>query len=73
LSDLAAKTLNTVSEKVKAGKVSPIEETKAKNEFSATRIKLEQARSELKNARKRLAATWESTRLKYDSVSGNLY
>jgi len=73
LSDLAAKTLNTVSEKVKAGKVSPIEETKAKIEFSATRIKLEQARSELKTARKRLAATWESSDLKFDSVSGNLY
>lgn len=73
LNDLAAKTLDTVSEKVKAGKVSPIEETKAKIEFSSTRIKLVQAKSELNTARKRLAATWESSDPRFDSVSGNLY
>jgi len=73
LSELAAKTLNTVSEKVKAGKVSPIEETKAKIEFSTIRIQLVQARSELKTSGKRLAATWESSEFKYESVSGNLY
>jgi cobalt-zinc-cadmium efflux system outer membrane protein len=70
LLSLSKQVFDTVSEKVKAGKVSPLEETKAKVELSMTRIELERARRELQVARKQLAATWGSASPTFEGVIG---
>ncbi|MFQ5443224.1 MAG: TolC family protein, partial [Nitrospinales bacterium] len=70
---LAQKVKSTASERVKAGKVSPIEEIKAKVALSSTRIQLDRAKRELEAARQRLAATWGSTNPLFKAAQGNLY
>lgn len=67
---LAAQVLATVAERVKAGKASPVEETKAGVALSTSRVAHERARSELGATRKRLAATWGSTIPAFQYVEG---
>jgi len=57
-SQLAQKVVNTVARRVQAGKVPPIEETRAGVAFSTTRIELVQAQRDLAAARKRLTLLW---------------
>ena len=64
---------NAVSERVKAGKVSPIEETRAKVELSTINIEREKTKSDLDIARKKLAATWGRTSPSFQSVRGDIY
>ncbi|NQU13798.1 MAG: TolC family protein [Desulfobacteraceae bacterium] len=70
--DLADKVLQTVSTRVKAGKVSPIEETRARVAFSANQIALEQAKRQLEGSRKQLATTWGAKTALFDQVKGRL-
>ncbi len=58
LLDLAQRASLTASRRVTAGKVSPVEETKARVAEASVRVEFNQARSELAAARQRLAATW---------------
>ncbi len=58
---LAEQVLSTVTERVKAGKVSPVEATRARVALGASRIEFERAKRALEAARKRLAASWGST------------
>lgn len=67
---LAEQVLATVAERVKAGKASPVEETKAGVALSTSRVARERARRELEATRQRLAATWGSTTPTYQSVEG---
>jgi cobalt-zinc-cadmium efflux system outer membrane protein len=67
---LSEQTLETVSERVKAGKVSPLEATKAEVALSVSRIQWERAKLRLAAARKRLVATWGSTRPTFENVIG---
>ena len=60
LVDLSQDVFNTVSERVKAGKVSPVEETRAQVALSTIQIEQERVKRELEAGRKRLAATWGS-------------
>lgn len=69
---LAERVLNTVSERVKAGKVSPVEETKAGIILSTSRIELERAIRSLESSRRRLAAIWGSTSPAFKKVDGEL-
>jgi len=69
---LARRVHQAVSERVKAGKVSPIEETRAQVALSSTRIEQQRAQRQLKAARKRLAATWGSTAPRFKRARGNL-
>lgn len=69
---LAEQARLTVSERVKAGKVSPIEETRAQVALSSTRIELQRAQRELKAARKMLASLWGSTTPRFIAVQGEL-
>lgn len=69
---LAERVHLTVSERVKAGKVSAIEETRAQVALSSTRIELQRAQNELKAARKRLASLWGSTTPIFKAVHGDL-
>ncbi len=55
---LSQKTFDVVDERVKAGKVSPLERTKASIELVNRKIARMTARSDLTITRRRLAATW---------------
>jgi cobalt-zinc-cadmium efflux system outer membrane protein len=69
---LAEQVLRTVAERVRAGKVSPVEETRASVAVANSRIPLEQARRELEAARQRLVATWGSTTPAFERAEGSL-
>ena len=70
LASLAERVLNTVSARVKAGKVSPIEETRAGVTFSTSRIVLDRAKRKLEASRKQLAATWGEKTPHFKKVDG---
>jgi len=69
---LAQNVVNTVTGRVQAGKVPPIEETRAQVGLSTTRIEFEQAHRDLMAARKRLALLWNSSDPQFDKALGNL-
>ena len=69
---LANQVLKAVSERVDAGKVSPLEETKARVTVSRTRMDRERALRQWDISRKRLAATWGSTAPAFEGVTGDL-
>jgi len=69
---LAQSFADAVAKRVQAGKVSPVEETKARLTLSATLIEREQARRELAAARKRLAALWANPEPRFTRASGDL-
>ncbi|MFQ5717201.1 MAG: TolC family protein, partial [Nitrospinales bacterium] len=70
---LATRVHQTVSERVKAGKVSPIEATRTQVALSSTRIDLNRAERGLKAARRRLAATWGSSNPRFEAARGDLF
>ena len=72
LAGLSEQVLNTISERVKAGKVSPLEETRAGVSYSTSLIDLERARRRLEASRKRLAALWGSGTPLFERVDGEL-
>lgn len=69
---LAQQVVDTVVLRVKAGKVPPIEETRAKVGLSAARIEFEQAQRDLISARKRLALLWDSAIPQFGQALGSL-
>lgn len=69
---LAQRVVDTVSKRVRAGKVPPIEETRVGVAFSATRIALVQAQRDLAAARKRLALLWGDSSPEFGEVLGDL-
>ena len=72
LSKLSEATYATVVERVKAGKVPPVEALQAKVSLTTARIEFEQAKHTLESARKRLAATWGSTDPVFEAVTGQM-
>ena len=60
------------AKRVQAGKVPPLEETKAGVEVASARITRDRAKRELDTARIRLAATWGGTMPVFKEVGGNL-
>jgi len=66
----AEQTLTIISERVKGGKVSPVEELRAKAALATSRIELEQARRELEALRARLAASWGSKAPHFQKADG---
>ena len=61
LVDLSEKVYSAVTERVKTGKVSPVEETRAWASLSTVRIESERSKRKLESAIKRLSYTWGST------------
>ncbi|MGA2401318.1 MAG: TolC family protein, partial [Syntrophobacteraceae bacterium] len=69
---LAEQVFNSVSERVKAGKISPLEETKSFVALSNAKIEWEKARSVLKTSRYKLAATLGQESPTFKGVEGAL-
>jgi cobalt-zinc-cadmium efflux system outer membrane protein len=69
---LAQNVLDTTAQRVKAGKVSPLEETKANVALSTSRIGQQQALRELDASRRRLATLWGASRPEFERVAGVL-
>ncbi len=69
---LAEQVLNTISERFKAGKVSPLEETRAGVSYSTSLIDLERAKHRLDASRKKLASLWDSRTPLFERVDGEL-
>ena len=69
---LAGLVLEVVSERVKAGKVSPLEQTRAAVEAASTEIEVERVRNDLEVSRRVLAATWGSDRPVFERARGDL-
>lgn len=69
---LSEQVLHAAQERVKAGKVPPIEVTKARVEASNARLQVEHTRGTLHAARKRLAASWGSTQPAFAEARGAL-
>lgn len=72
LTKLSEETYATVVERVKAGKVPPVEEFQAKVSLTTARIEFEQTKHTLAAARKKLAATWGSAAPQFESVTGRI-
>ena len=72
LARLAKEVLNAVAARVTAGKISPVEETRASVTSSIGGIELERARLGLEGARKRLAAAWGSQKPMFSKAVGQL-
>ena len=70
--NIARRFVETVEKRVLAGKVSPVEETRAKLTLSQAFVEREQARRELSAARQRLAALWGESPPGFPRVDGNL-
>lgn len=70
LLDLAQRATQAASRRVIAGKVSPIEETKARVAEASVRVELNQVQGELAAARRRLAATWGNPSPRFERADG---
>ncbi len=69
---LARQVADTVGKRVEAGKVSPVEETKARLAQASAEVELEQAVRERNSARSTLAALWASRDPRFESAVGDL-
>ncbi len=69
---LAQDVAAAVGKRVLAGKVSPIEETKARLALSAAQIEMEQIKRQLATARKNLSSMWAEQEPSFERASGNL-
>jgi cobalt-zinc-cadmium efflux system outer membrane protein len=70
--ELAQRATLIASKRVQAGKVSPVEETRARVAESGVRVELAQAVAELEIARRRLAASWGNTTPRFDRVQDHM-
>lgn len=71
LAGLAEKIHATVSDRVSAGKVAPVEEIRASVAAASARLEVEKTRRELAAARDRLAALWGSPAAGFQRVAGS--
>lgn len=70
--NLTKKMFKVVSERVKAGKESPLEETKARVSLSSSLIEMERSRRRSETAKKRLKASWGGVGINFKHVEGDL-
>ncbi|TAN85219.1 MAG: TolC family protein, partial [Gallionella sp.] len=70
--ELAQRATAAASRRVTAGKVSPVEETRARVAEAGVRVELTLAGSELATARKRLAGTWGNPAPRFERADGDL-
>ena len=70
--DLARQATDAVAKRVTAGKVSPVEETKARVAEAGVRVELAQAQSEQRSARARLASLLGANPPRFTQVAGSV-
>jgi cobalt-zinc-cadmium efflux system outer membrane protein len=70
--NLARRATDIAAKRVAAGKVSPVEETKARVAEAGVRVALTQAQSELRNARRRLASLWGNASPRFSEAQGDV-
>ncbi len=70
---LAEQMLNTVSAKVRTGKVSPVEETRVRVVLASAQIDAKRAKRELQASRLQLATTWGSKAFTFEKAEGRFY
>lgn len=70
---LTSEVKYAVSQRVAAGKESPLEETKAQVSFSASQIALENAHRSLETSRIQLASYWGSVTPAFAGLRGDIY
>lgn len=69
---LAGRVADAAAKRVQAGKVSPVEETRARVALAGVEVELEQARRELDGARKRLTLLWNDRASRFSRAEGSL-
>ncbi len=69
---LADEVLQTTSERVKAGKISPVEAVRAEVDRSTSRIDVKHAQYDLKVARRKLSGAWGGTTPTFGEARGRL-
>lgn len=72
LVELSQRATTTASKRVTAGKVSPVEETKARVAEASVRVERSQAATSLKMARKRLTAIWGNAAPRFERAEGQV-
>jgi cobalt-zinc-cadmium efflux system outer membrane protein len=70
--DLAATAASVSARRVAAGKVAPLEETRARVEQSSAELEMTEATASLENARQRLAALWGNSNPAFTHVAGDI-
>ncbi len=70
--NLARRATDIASKRVTAGKVSPVEETKARVAEASARVALAQAESGLRNARTRLSSLWGNPTPQFTLAEGSI-
>lgn len=70
--ELAKRATEAAVKRVSAGKVSPVEETKARVAEAGVQVELAQAQSELRNARQRLASLWSNVTPRFTRIDGQI-
>lgn len=70
--DVANLALDASAKRVKAGKSSPVEETKSKIAQSTAKIEFNQSTSQLKSARTRLSALWGNPLALFERAQGDV-
>ena len=68
---LARRAADAAGKRVQAGKISPVEETKARVAEATAQLEAAQATSELRLSRQRLAATWGDALPRFDRVAAD--
>jgi len=69
---LAERVYSTIGQRVQAGKISPVEGTKARGDLAQARLELQRAERALIAARHRLASTWASVVPRFEAAAGDL-
>jgi len=69
---LAMRASDIAGKRVTAGKISPVEEVKARVAEAGVRLSLTQAESQLRNARRRLSSLWGNPAPRFTSVVGEV-
>ncbi|MBI5090946.1 MAG: TolC family protein [Candidatus Hydrogenedentes bacterium] len=72
LVQLAEQVVQTVSARVSAGRVSPLEATKAETALAVARVQANRSRRELESVRAKLAVFWGSKERRFERVDGDL-
>lgn len=69
---LAQRATDIAAKRVAAGKISPVEETRARVAEAGARVTLNQSESELRNSRRRLSSLWGNTAPSFTEASGDV-